>query len=59
MGDLYKVEFELDEKRHAELLCEAERLGLTASEIARRAVAAWLVEMLDDSPCKHEETATL
>lgn len=55
MGELYKVEFELDEKRYEELTCEAERLGLTASEIAHRAVAAWLVEMADDSPCKHEE----
>ena len=57
MAELLKVEFELDEKRHGELCCEAERLGLSASEVVRRAVAAWLGEIADDSPCMQAESS--
>lgn len=44
-----RIELEFDEERHERLMSEAERLGLPAEEIARRALAAWLNEMADDN----------
>lgn len=51
MAERLIVELELDEQRHCELCCEAERLGLSPAEVARRAVAAWLTDVEDDYPC--------
>lgn len=55
MAEQMKVEFELDEKCHGALCDEAQRLGLSAAEVARRAVAAWLSDMAEDSPCSSLE----
>lgn len=49
VSELIKVEFELDEKCHGALCSEAERLGLTTSEVARRAVSAWLCDMAENT----------
>lgn len=43
------VQVTLDEERHSELVREAERLGLPVEEVARRALAAWLIEMEEDA----------
>lgn len=48
MVQTYTVELELDEERHCELCEEADRLGLTPGEVARRAVAMWLTETEED-----------
>lgn len=48
MVDTITVELELDEERHGELCQEADRLGLTPGEVARRAVAMWLTETEED-----------
>lgn len=48
MAQMYTLELELDERGHGELSQEADRLGLTPAEIARRAVALWLSETEDD-----------
>lgn len=58
MGELMRIEFDLDEERHCELCREAERLGVTPAEIARRAVAAWLIETEDDCLSPEPSAAT-
>lgn len=43
------VEFDLEDHEHCALCREAERLGITPEEVVRRAVAAWLVEIGNDT----------
>lgn len=43
------VEFDLEENEHCALCDEADRLGITPEELVRRAVAAWLVEIGNDT----------
>lgn len=42
------VELDLDDRLFAALAWEAERLGVPQCEVVRRAVAAWVGEMVDD-----------
>lgn len=45
-----RIDLELDERCVQALLAEAQRLGLSPEEVARRAVSAWLGEMIDEQP---------
>ena len=41
---------EVDDRTTAALEKESERLGLEPAEIMKRALAAWLVEIAEDTP---------
>lgn len=49
VADNKRIEIELDDEHHSELVKEAERLGLPVEEVAHRAIAAWLSEMEEDN----------
>ena len=48
MAEKLRIEFELDEGRHCELCSQAERLGVTPEELARRAVNDWLNDISEE-----------
>lgn len=48
MPETMRLEIEIDEGHHCDLCREAERLGLTTEEVARRAIAAWLIDAAED-----------
>lgn len=43
------IEFEFDDDEHCALCQEAQRLSITPDELVRRAVAAWLTDMGNDT----------
>lgn len=43
------VEFELEDDEHCALCDEATRLGIPPEELVKRAMAAWLVDMGNDT----------
>lgn len=46
---MHRIEIEVDDSKYAELVAEAERLGVDTQEVVRRALAAWLVDMEEAS----------
>jgi len=58
MGETYRVEIELGENWSSALETEAARLGLGASDLATRAVVAWLADMRESAVTTTTEVAT-
>lgn len=50
MSTAQRIEVEFDGRAFERLVAEAERLGVSAEEIVRRASAAWLVDIAEALP---------
>jgi hypothetical protein len=48
VSDTVRVEVVFDTRCHSELEREAERLGITVSDIVRRAACAWITDVDND-----------
>lgn len=57
MGQAIKIELEMDQECHEEMRQEAQRLGLTPEEFAKRAIAAWMTDIRENS-CFDQQSQT-
>ena len=55
MSTSQRMEIEFDGRAYDGLVAEAERLGVTAEEIVRRAAAAWLIDITEGMPVARRE----